>query len=168
VAKKAPTAVRAYGFAHAAPRKRHPVRLAVILLVLVAIVVGGLLGARAYVHTQYYVGVRNAEVTVFRGVPESVAGVNLSSVKESTGIPVAGLLPFWRDRVQDNITTGSLGGAQQIVSELRANQLPPCAGTAPGTASTASTAATASAAATVPAPVTAGPAPAATCAAGVK
>jgi protein phosphatase len=167
VAKKAPTAVRAYGFAHAAPRKRHPVRLAVILFVLVAIVVGGLLGARAYVHTQYYVGVRNAQVTVFRGVPESVAGINLSSVKESTGIPVAGLLPFWRDKVKDNITTGSLGGAQQIVSELRANQLPPCAGTAAATtAATASAAATVPA--TVPATVTATPVPAATCAAGAK
>jgi protein phosphatase len=151
VAKKAPTAVRAYGFAHAAPRKRHPVRLAVILLVLVAIVVGALLAARVYVHGQYYVGVRDAQVTVFRGVPESVAGVNLSSVKESTGIPVAGLMPFWRDKVQDNITTGSLVGARQIVSELRANQLPACA---PAAASASAT------------PAAAAPVPAATCAAG--
>jgi protein phosphatase len=162
VAKKAPTAIRAYGFAHAAPRKRHPVRLTVILLVLVAIVVGGLFGARAYVHTQYYVGVHNAQVTVFRGVPESVVGVNLSSVKENTGIPVAGLLPFWRDKVQDNITASSLGGAHQIVSELRANQLPLCASSTPAT--TTAAAPGASAAATSPA----GPAPAATCAAGAK
>jgi protein phosphatase len=128
----------------------------------VALVVGGLLGARAYVHTQYYVGVRNAQVTVFRGVPESVAGVNLSSVKENTGIPVAGLLPFWRDRVQDNITAGSLNGAHQIVSELRANQLPPCVASSPAT-TTAAAPGTAGAATSA-----AGPAPAATCAAGAK
>jgi protein phosphatase len=154
VSKKAPTAVRAYGFAHAAPRKRHPVRLAVMLLMLVAIVVGAVIGGRAYLHRQYYVGVHNNQVTVFRGVPDSFAGVNLSSVKENTGIPVAGLLPFWRDKVQDNITAGSLGSAEQIVSELRANQLPPCAA---GTAATPSTATS---------PTATTPIPTATCTAG--
>ncbi|MDX6256561.1 MAG: family protein phosphatase [Frankiales bacterium] len=154
VSKKSPTAVRAYGFAHAAPRNRHPVRLAMLLLVLVAIVVGAVIGGRAYLHRQYYVGVHNNQVTVFRGVPDSFAGVNLSSVKENTGIPVAGLLPFWRDKVQDNITAGSLGGAEQIVNELRANQLPPCAA---GTAA-APSAATPSTATT--------PTPTATCTAG--
>jgi PPM family protein phosphatase len=151
VAKKSPTAVRAYGFAHAAPRRRHPLRLALILLVLVAIVVAAVLGGRAYLHRQYYVGVHDNQVTVFRGWPDSVAGVKLSSVKESTGIPVAGLLPFWRDQVQDNITADSLGSAERIVSELRANQLPPCT-TSPAAPASTPTAAT--------------PTPTASCAAG--
>lgn len=168
VAKKAPTAVRAYGFAHAAPRKRHPVRMTAILLLLVAIVVGALFAARVYIHTQYYVGVRNAQVTVFRGVPESVVGVNLSSVKESTGIPVAGLLPFWRDKVQDNITTGSLGGAHEIVSELRANQLPPCGNNAAAATVPAATVPVAGATTSAPATGATTPSPTASCAAGAK
>jgi PPM family protein phosphatase len=130
--KKSPTAVRAYGFAHAAPRKRHRVRAFVILGVLIVVIGGILFGGRVYLHHQYYVGVQNGQVVVYHGVPKSVAGINLSSVQSSTGIQVAGLLPFWRDKVQDNITSGSLAGAQQIVTQLRANQLPPCpAGTAP-------------------------------------
>jgi protein phosphatase len=126
-AHKAPTAVRAYGFAHAAPRRRHPVRLAVIVVVLLALVVGGVFGVRAYLDRQYYVGASRGEVTVFRGVPDSVLGFKRSTVLQRTGITVSGLLPFWRDKVQDNITAGSYSGAQQVVSELRANQLPPCA-----------------------------------------
>jgi serine/threonine protein phosphatase PrpC len=169
VAKKSPTAVRAYGFAHAAPRRRHPVRLAVILVVLVGIAAGAVWGGRVYVHRQYYVGVRNNQVTVFRGVPDSFAGVNLSSVKENTGIPVSGLLPFWRDKVQDNITAGSLSGAEQIVTELRNNQLPPCATPAAG-ATPAAPAVSTPASPAGPAVTTTGPTgapnPTATCAAG--
>ena len=168
VAKKAPTAVRAYGFAHAAPRRRHPVRLTAVLVLLLALVVGGVWAGRAYIDRQYYVGVSDGQVTVFRGVPDSFAR-NLSSVKLRTGIPVAGLLPFWRDKVQDDITTGSLGGAQQIVAELRANQLPPCAASTatPGTPGTPGTPAASPPTATN-ATSTAAPVPTATCSAGVQ
>ena len=45
----------------------------------------------------YYVGVSRNEVTVFRGVPESVLGFKRSTILQRTGIAVSGLLPFWRD-----------------------------------------------------------------------
>ncbi|BEP13196.1 protein phosphatase 2C domain-containing protein [Acidothermaceae bacterium B102] len=133
-AKATQPVIRSYAAAPANRKQRHPVRLVVILLVVVGVVAGVLLGGRAYLHRQYYVGVHNQQVTIFRGVPDSFAGVDLSSVKTNTGIPVNSLKPFWRDKVQGTITASSLHGAEQVVVELRANQLPPCAaGVAPGT-----------------------------------
>ena len=124
-----------------------------------AVLAGGLFGVRTYLDRQYYVGVSSNEVAIFRGVPESVA--RLSSCPRSwqrTGIAVSGLLPFWRDKVQGNITAGSLGGAQQIVSELRANQLPACAAAGTPTGAPTSTPVTAP----TPATTTAAGAPATT------
>ena len=149
--KKAPTEIRAYGFAHATKRQRHPVRIVLIVIVLLAILGAALLGARVYVHGQYYVGVHNNQVTVYRGVPNSFAGINLSSVQTRTDIPVSSLQPFWRDKVEGNITSGSLAGAQAIVTELRTNQLPACpatTSTTPTTTATPTPAATPSAAST--------------------
>ena len=127
-------AIRSYAAAHATRRRRRPVRLVVFLVLAIAVVAGVVLAGRAYVHGQYYVGVHNEQVVIYRGVPDSFAGVTLSNVKASTGIAVSSLKPFWRDKVQDNITANSLRGAQAVVTELRANQLSTCAtGVAPGT-----------------------------------
>jgi serine/threonine protein phosphatase PrpC len=141
-AKPQREAVRSYAAAHATRRQRRPLRWLLALVIVVAAVAGLALGGRAYLHRQYYVGVHNQQVVIYRGVPDSFAGVKLSSVKASTGIPVSTLKPFWRDKVQDNITASSLRGAQAVVTELRANQLPPCAaGVAPGTPPTCAAAA---------------------------
>jgi PPM family protein phosphatase len=138
-AKASQPVIRSYAAAHATRRKRHPVRLAVILTLIVAVIAAIVVGGRVYLHRQYYVGVHNSEVTVFRGVPDSFAGVDLSSVKVRTDIPVASLKPFWRDKVQGNITASSFNGAQQVVAELRANLLPPCPAGTPAATTTAAT-----------------------------
>jgi serine/threonine protein phosphatase PrpC len=133
-AKPQREAIRSYAAAHATRKQRRPLRLVLFLVVAVAAVAGLVLAGRAYVHRQYYVGVHNQQVVIYRGVPDSFAGITLSSVTVTTGIPVSSLKPFWRDKVQDNITATGLHGAQDVVTELRANQLPPCAaGVAPGT-----------------------------------
>jgi protein phosphatase len=133
-AKPQREAIRSYAAAHATRKKRRPLRLVLFLVIVIAAVAGLAFAGRAYVHRQYYVGVHNEQVVIYRGVPDSFAGVKLSSVKTNTGIAVSSLKPFWRDKVQGNITAGSLRGAQAVVTELRANQLPPCAtGAAPGT-----------------------------------
>ena len=125
---KAPAPVIAsYAAAHANRQPRRPLRWLVFLVLAVIAVAVVVVGGKAYVNRQYYVGVHNQEVTVFRGVPDSFAGVDLSSVKTSTGIPVSNLKPFWRDKVQGNITASSLKGAESVVAELRANELPACA-----------------------------------------
>ena len=160
--KAARPVVVSYAAANATKRKRPPVRPFVVLGAVAAIVALVVLGGLAYVHRQYYVGVHDSQVTVFRGVPESVVGVDLSSVKDATGIPVAGLLPFWRDKVEANITANSLRAARAIVTELRANQLPPCPAGTPGAAAAVTAAAPAASASS------AGPRPAGACTAAAK
>jgi PPM family protein phosphatase len=68
-------------------RRRWPV-VTTILIVLLAVVVGGLyIGYRA-TQGQYYLGADGGQVSIFRGINEKIAFISLSSVYRRTGIPL--------------------------------------------------------------------------------
>lgn len=70
------------------PRRRWPV-VTTVLVVLVALVAGGLyIGYRA-TQGQYYLGADGGQVSIFRGVNEKIAFISLSSVYRRTGIPLS-------------------------------------------------------------------------------
>jgi protein phosphatase len=88
--------------------------------VTLAIVALGVVGLRVYLDTQWFVGVSNGRVAVFRGVPAEVAGLELHSVVIETSIPAerAEAIGFYRG-LPDGITADDRAGAEAIVESIR-------------------------------------------------
>ena len=88
----------------------------VTIAVLVLTVVGG----KLYLDRQWFVGVSDGRVAIFRGVPTDVAGVELSSVVVETSIPAeeAQALAQYRD-LPEGITADDRTGADEIVEQIR-------------------------------------------------
>jgi PPM family protein phosphatase len=88
--------------------------------VTLAIVALGVVGLRLYLDTQWYVGVSNGRVAIFRGAPAEVAGLELHSVVVETSIPArqAEALPLYR-QLPDGITADDRAGAEAIVESIR-------------------------------------------------
>ncbi len=81
-----------------------------------------MVGLRFYLDRQWYVGVSNGRVAIFRGVPTEVAGFELHSVVVETSISAkdAQALALYR-RLPEGITADDRSGADAIVNEIRAD-----------------------------------------------
>jgi protein phosphatase len=88
--------------------------------VTLAIVALAMVGLRLYLDTQWFVGVSNGRVAIFRGVPTEVGGFELHSVVVETSIPAeeAQALALYRD-LPDGITADDRTGAETIVESIR-------------------------------------------------
>ncbi len=96
--------------------------------VVVVLVVLGLAGAAwagwSWSQAQYYVGASpgtddRSMVTIFRGLPQDIGPLGLSSVDEITDVAVEDLPPFSRNRVEDHIMVSSRSQADDVVEDLR-------------------------------------------------
>lgn len=108
-----------------APPRRRPLYTVLAILVALAMLVGaGTLGYR-WTQTQYYVAPdETGMVAIYRGVPQSVGPISLSTLEEVSDVAVADLPPFVQDRVTAGITTGSLDAARATVASLAAEADP--------------------------------------------
>jgi protein phosphatase len=113
---------RAAKAAPAAPRRGR--RTALALVTLAALVVAGLLATWAYVRTQYYVGIDDGHVAVFRGVRGSVAGVDLQTVQERSTLGTDRLTDVERSSLEDGIVANDARDAHAIVQRLIAAACP--------------------------------------------
>ena len=88
--------------------------------VTLAIVALAMVGLRLYLDTQWFVGVSNGRVAIFRGVPTEVGGFELHSVVVETSIPAkeAQALALYRD-LPEGITADDRSGAETIVENIR-------------------------------------------------
>ena len=88
--------------------------------VAVAVLVLGVVGGKLYLDRQWFVGVSDGRVAIFRGVPTDVAGVELSSVVVETTIRAedAQALHQYRD-LPEGITADDRAGADEIVEQIR-------------------------------------------------
>jgi serine/threonine protein phosphatase PrpC len=88
--------------------------------VLLAVVVLGMVGLRFYLDTQWFVGVSNGRVAIFRGVPAEVAGYDLNSVVVESTIRAddAQSLALYRE-LPDGITADDREAAEAIVEQIR-------------------------------------------------
>jgi serine/threonine protein phosphatase PrpC len=102
-------------------RRRRAAVAGIVVLVLFA--VGGT-AAYAWTQRQYYVGTADDSVAIYRGVEGTLAGVDLSHVRERVGLRVDDLPDFERKRVRDGIHATGLADAHRIVDRLRAATTP--------------------------------------------
>jgi len=94
---------------------------AAVLLVLVA----GVVAAWRWSQDQYYVGASEAgQVAVFRGLPQDVGPLRLSSVVEEAGLRLTDLRPVSRDAVSEGITVDDLAAARRVVTTLLGQACP--------------------------------------------
>ncbi|HWG65542.1 MAG TPA: protein phosphatase 2C domain-containing protein [Streptosporangiaceae bacterium] len=114
----APQAAEAAHEDTARRRRRWPL-VSFALAVLVILVVGGAYAGWRYTQDQYYVGEDSGHVVIFRGIKQSVAGVNLSHVYQRTGIPLTAIPATQAQSVQGTISASSLAEATKIVSTIR-------------------------------------------------
>lgn len=84
-----------------------------------AVVGGGLYGGYRWTQTQYYVGVNEDHVALYRGISQDLAWVSLSEVeKDHPDIELKYLPPYQQKLVKDTLAEGSLKNAQAKIDEL--------------------------------------------------
>ena len=107
-------------------RRTWPKKLAVLLIILL-LLAGGAFGATRYVlANSWFVGVNDeGNVTIFKGIPEEIAGLTLSRQEEVTDLAAADLPQSLEANVSEGIKVDSAEEAQQRVSDLqdRADEL---------------------------------------------
>lgn len=98
--------------------RRATVRIGLALGVLVL----GLVGLRLYLDSQWYVGVADGRIAIYRGIPAEVAGFQLHRVVSETEIRAedARALALYRD-LDEGITAADRAEADAIVEQIRAD-----------------------------------------------
>jgi PPM family protein phosphatase len=99
-------------------RRRWPIVTSLFVLLIVLVIGGGYAGWR-YTQDQYYVGADGANVAVFQGINQSVAGVGLSHVYQRTNIPLAGVPAPDQEQIRATVSANSRSGAMAIVTNIR-------------------------------------------------
>jgi len=95
-------------------------RAAIWVGAAVAVIVLGLVGLRVYLDTQWYVGVFEGNVAIYRGIPAEVAGFRLHHVVVETTIPAEVAESFGRD-LDQGITADDREAANAIVEQIRSD-----------------------------------------------
>jgi serine/threonine protein phosphatase PrpC len=99
--------------------KGHPLRTTLLVVLLLAVLGGGLWLGYRYTQNQYYVGATDAgQIAIFRGVPGQIAGLDLSSVNETSPARLQDLTAVAQERVKQGIHAQNRLDAVQTLTEL--------------------------------------------------
>ncbi|MGA7205145.1 MAG: PP2C family serine/threonine-protein phosphatase [Specibacter sp.] len=112
------------------PRARYrPLIVAVVAALVTIAVVAGAWIAYVWTQTQYFVGVSHGNVAIYQGVSQNLGPISLSHLQHETDITVASLPEYSQQLVAQTMPAGSLGVAEQIISDLQlgtGSSTPPC------------------------------------------
>jgi PPM family protein phosphatase len=101
-------------------RRRWPI-VTTALAVLVAVILGGGYIAWRWSQDQYYVAANSKdEVVIYRGINQRIAGIDLSSPYELTGIQLSQVPSNYQQAVKTAYGSGSLAQVRQIVANVAA------------------------------------------------
>ncbi|HEX6207682.1 MAG TPA: Stp1/IreP family PP2C-type Ser/Thr phosphatase [Actinomycetota bacterium] len=109
-------------------RRRRPSLRGLLLWILLPLIilVGGFLLARAYVNSQWFVGVHEGSVALYRGIPAEVLGFELFTLVERTDLPAAeaaALQPY--QDLGEGITADSEEDARDVIEQIEEDLEPP-------------------------------------------
>lgn len=105
-------------------RRRRGLRVVTAVAVLLAVVAGlGWLGYR-WTQEQYYVGIADNTVAIFRGIPQQAGPFSLSTEVERTNIDISTLDEFVVDRLEQTLPEDSLTAARTRALGLAAAATP--------------------------------------------
>ena len=103
-----------------APKRRWVWPLVTVLVLVSVLATAGYFAYR-WTQTQYYVGIDNGQVAIFRGIAQSVGPVELSSVVTVTDVDTADLDRFVVGQLDRTIRATSLDDAQARVANIVAD-----------------------------------------------
>ncbi|MFS0700909.1 Stp1/IreP family PP2C-type Ser/Thr phosphatase [Cellulomonas sp. 179-A 4D5 NHS] len=98
-------------------RRRRVIGWFLSLLLLAVLGVAGYLGYQ-WTQTQYFVGAEGGDVVIYRGIPQNLGPIALSTVAERGDARVDDLPPYVRERLDQNIQSDSLDDARHRVQVL--------------------------------------------------
>jgi PPM family protein phosphatase len=107
-------------------RRRWAWRPWLLVIGILAVLGGALAGTYLWTQQQYFVGKAGADVAIYRGVNTEFGPLKFFTVHKVTTLLVADLNPSVRSQVGDGITARSERDAENIVRNLRGQQLPSC------------------------------------------
>jgi serine/threonine protein phosphatase PrpC len=101
-------------------RRRRPLRVVAWLVIVVAVLTAGVMGARAYVFSQWYVGVDGGRVALFQGMPVEILGYELHRTVEVTDLSATQAMELrpW-SQLDEGITSESEEEARGIIETIR-------------------------------------------------
>ncbi len=112
------------------PRMRQrPLVLAILGAVTALVIVASSWAAYAWTQTQYFVGVSQGNVAIFKGVSQSLGPISLSHLYRETRVEVVSLPNYSQQLVAATMPASTLSDAEQIISDLQlgtGSSLPPC------------------------------------------
>jgi protein phosphatase len=101
------------------PRSR--VGRKIVIGLVIALVVGGIAyGLAAYaLDNSWFVGANgNGRITIYKGIPDEIVGMDLSDAQEVTEVELDDLPEFLRGNVEEGIKVSSLDEARETVADL--------------------------------------------------
>ncbi|MGE5830099.1 MAG: PP2C family protein-serine/threonine phosphatase [Micromonosporaceae bacterium] len=99
--------------------RRHPLRTALILIILAGLLSGGVWAFWRYTQSHYYVGVTDeGVVAVFQGIPGQIAGFDLSTVDYLSSTSIDELTPVAQQKVREGISAASEDEAREQLAKL--------------------------------------------------
>ncbi|THA31148.1 Stp1/IreP family PP2C-type Ser/Thr phosphatase [Streptomyces sp. A1277] len=103
------------------PGGRKWLKRSLYIVLALAVIGGGLYGGYRWTQTQFYVGAKNDNVALYRGISQDLGWVSLSKVEtDHPEIELKYLPPYQRKKVEETIAEGSLADAREKITELSA------------------------------------------------
>ena len=100
--------------------KRHSHLTAVLVLLLLAVIVGGAIwGANQYLGNSAYLANDNGKVALYRGVPGNVLGFTYSEHVITTEIELSALTPSAAERINQNLRVDNMDDAWKLIESYR-------------------------------------------------
>lgn len=99
--------------------RKSRVFFAFLALALVAIFALGAFGGYSYVDNSAYLIEENGKVVVYRGIPEEIFGISLSSMDHATDVEVDKLQPGVANRIKEGLRVGGLDEADSLISSYQ-------------------------------------------------
>jgi protein phosphatase len=97
--------------------RRRAMLIGSLILVIGALLIGGILGYR-WSQTQFYVGSDADSVVIYQGISQNFAGISLSHVYVDTDVPLDSLTDYQQSQITQTIPFGSYREAQALVDSL--------------------------------------------------
>jgi protein phosphatase len=94
------------------------IRQLATVLVLLAVVAGGLYLGYQYTQTKYYVAESNGYIAIFKGIREQLGPIKFSQVYQETKYSVADLPAYQQGQVHNSVFATSVDDANRIITEI--------------------------------------------------